>query len=89
MTAPRRIFVSMPADQWLDTQENDLKWSIVDKIEALGYTTEVFFDPRGGKPGLAASSAWSAIEADNVLRAAWAPLSSGCRAGILILPGEK
>ncbi|MGZ4841781.1 MAG: TIR domain-containing protein [Candidatus Angelobacter sp.] len=57
----------MPADQWLTPDQNDLKWGIVAEIEALGYMTEIFFDPRG-KPGLAAAKAWSAVEADKVMR---------------------
>lgn len=63
----RRIFVSMPADEWLAQNQNDLKWDIVKEIERLGYTPEIFLDPRG-KPGLAAGKAWSAAEADNVIR---------------------
>jgi hypothetical protein len=58
----------MPADQWLTQSENDLKWAIVNEIEALGYKAEIFFDPRGGMPGLAAAKAWSAVEADKVMR---------------------
>lgn len=67
MTITRRVYVSMPADRWLEKNQNDLKWAIVDKIEALGYETEVFFDPRG-KPSLAAATAWNAVEADRVAR---------------------
>jgi hypothetical protein len=67
MPISRRVFVSMPANQWLTYTQNNLKWGIVDTIEKLGYRSEVFFDPRG-KPGLAASKAWSAREADIVLR---------------------
>ncbi|HSL02730.1 MAG TPA: nucleotide-binding protein [Nitrospiraceae bacterium] len=63
----RRIFVSLRADQWLTDHENETKWAIVSKIEALGYTTEVFLDPRG-TTSLAASQAWSATECENVMR---------------------
>jgi hypothetical protein len=65
--ATRRIFVSMPADEWLAPNQNDLKWGIVKEIERLGYTPEIFLDPRG-KAGLAAGKAWSAAEADKVIR---------------------
>lgn len=41
-----RIFVSLPADEWLTKQENKTKWAIVTVVEDLGYTTEVFLDPR-------------------------------------------
>lgn len=63
----RRIFVSMPADQWLTPDENETKWGIVSRIEQLGYTTEVFFDPRG-TDSLSASQAWTASECENVMR---------------------
>jgi hypothetical protein len=67
MSVAKRIFVSMPADRWLTSNQNALKWGIVDEIESLGYKAEIFFDPRG-KPGLAAAKAWSAREADSVMR---------------------
>ena len=54
-----RIFVSLPADQWLTKQENKTKWAIVTAIEDIGYTTEIFLDPRGTR-SLAASQAWNA-----------------------------
>jgi hypothetical protein len=44
---------------------NDLKWAIVEEIENLGYTPEVFTNPKG-KPGLASSRAWGARDADEV-----------------------
>ena len=63
----RRIYVSLPADQWLSKPMNDLKWAIVDEIENLGFTPEIFTNPRG-KPGLASSRAWGARDADEVAR---------------------
>jgi hypothetical protein len=63
----RRIFISLPADQWLTKQENKVKWAIVSSVEALGYTAEVFLDPRG-TTSLSASLAWSATECERVMR---------------------
>ncbi len=63
----RRIFVSLPADQWLTDQENETKWTIVTQVESLGYTTEIFFDPRGTS-SVSASKAWSAIDCEDVMR---------------------
>jgi len=63
----RRIFISIPADQWLTKQENKVKWAIVSNIEALGYTGEVFLDPRG-TTSLSAALAWSATECERVMR---------------------
>lgn len=57
----------MPADEWLTPEENYTKWAIVSKIEQLGYTTEVFFDPRG-TASISASQAWTAAECENVMR---------------------
>jgi Predicted nucleotide-binding protein containing TIR-like domain len=67
MSVTRRIYVSLPADRWLPKSMNDLKWAIVDEIENLGYTPEIFTNPRG-KPGLASSRAWGARDADEVAR---------------------
>ena len=67
MPVTRRIYVSLPADRWLPTHMNDLKWAIVDEIENLGYTPEIFTNPKG-KPGLASSRAWGARDADEVVR---------------------
>lgn len=63
----RRIFVSLSADQWLTKQENKVKWAIVASVESLGYTAEIFLDPRGAT-SLSASLAWSAIECERVMR---------------------
>lgn len=62
-----RIFVSLPADNWLTDQENEVKWEIVSRIENIGYTTEIFFDPRGTS-SIAASKAWTATECEAVMR---------------------
>jgi hypothetical protein len=67
MLITRRIYVSLPADPWLSSSMNDLKWAIVDEIENLGYTPEIFTNPKG-KPGLASSKAWGARAADEVAR---------------------
>jgi hypothetical protein len=63
----RRVYVSLPADQWLPDNLNDLKWAIVEKIKDLGYTPEIFTNPKG-KEGLASSKTWSARDADEVAR---------------------
>ena len=63
----RRIFVSLPADDWLTKQENQAKWATVKAIENLGYTAEIFLDPRGAR-SLAAPQAWSAANCEDVMR---------------------
>jgi hypothetical protein len=65
MSVVRRVLVSLPADQWLTPQQNELKWGIVHKIGELGYLPEIFTNPKG-MPGLAASKAWSAENLDAV-----------------------
>lgn len=67
MLVTRRIYVSLPADRWLSPSMNELKWAIVDEIENLGFTPEIFTNPKG-KPGLASSRAWGARDADEVAR---------------------
>lgn len=61
----RRIYVSLPADPWLPPNLNDFKWGIVEEIEKLGYTPEIFTNPKG-KPGLASAKAWNARDADEI-----------------------
>ena len=63
----RRIYVSLPADPWLPDNLNRLKWAIVDEIEKLGYTPEVFTNPRG-KPGLASARSRNPRDADEIAR---------------------
>lgn len=67
MAVTRRIFVSMPADQWLTEKQNDLKWGVVEEIERLGYVPEIFTNPKG-MPGLVSGRAWSRQDADWVMR---------------------
>lgn len=67
MSIVRRIYVSLPADPWLPPNLNALKWAVVEEIEKLGYTPEIFTNPKG-KPGLASSKAWSPRDADEVAR---------------------
>ena len=67
MQITRRIYVSLPADPWLSSNLNALKWGVVDEIEKLGYTPEVFTNPRG-RPGLASAKAWSPPDADDIAR---------------------
>jgi hypothetical protein len=59
--------VSLPADPWLPPNLNELKWGIVEEIENLGYTPEIFTNPKG-KRGLASSKAWHPREADEIAR---------------------
>jgi hypothetical protein len=63
----RRIYVSLPADPWLPARINELKWGIVEEIEKLGYTPEIFTNPRG-KFTLAAAKAWNPRDADEIAR---------------------
>jgi hypothetical protein len=67
MPIVRRIYVSLPADPWLPKNLNDLKWGIVEEIEKLGYTAEIFTNPRG-KPGLASARSWHPRDANEIAR---------------------
>jgi hypothetical protein len=68
MTITRRIYMSMPADVWLTPAQNDMKWGVVERIERLGYTSEIFTDPRPGRSSLAAGLSWSATDAESIAR---------------------
>lgn len=67
MPVTRRICVSLPADPWLPDNLNALKWGIVEEIEKLGYTPEIFTNPKG-RPGLASAKAWSPRDANEIAR---------------------
>ena len=67
MSITRRVYVSLPADPWLPKNINELKWGIVEEIEKLGYTPEIFTNPRG-KPGLASPKSWNPRDADDIAR---------------------
>src|SRR4051794_41015485 len=67
MPITRRIYVSLPADAWLSDNLNELKWGIVEEIEKLGYTPEIFTN-RKGRPGLASAKAWHPRDADEIAR---------------------
>ena len=67
MAITRRIYVSLPADPWLTSNINQLKWGIVEEIEKLGYTPEIFTNPKG-KPGLASPKSWNPRDADEIAR---------------------
>lgn len=66
MQIVRRVFVSMPADRWLTNNQNELKWAIVEKVEELGFTTEIFSNPKF-KPGLASNKSWRPDLASSIL----------------------
>jgi hypothetical protein len=72
MSITRRVYVSMPADEWLTAAQNELKWKLVEKIERLTIEgsrvrTEIFNDPRGSD-SLASAFAWSAQQAEDIMR---------------------
>jgi hypothetical protein len=67
MPITRRIYVSLPADHWLPDNLNTLKWSIVERIKNLGYTPEIFTNPKG-MPGLASAKSWHPRDADEIAR---------------------
>jgi CAP12/Pycsar effector protein, TIR domain len=75
MAITRRIFVSMPADNWLSRQQNDLKWGVVERIERLKYVPEIFTDSSGRK-SRSAGKAWSANDADEIMK--------GCCGAVII-----
>jgi hypothetical protein len=67
MQVTRRVYVSLPADPWLPPNLNQLKWGIVEEIEKLGYTAEIFTNPKG-KISLASARSWHPRDADEIGR---------------------
>lgn len=67
MSITRRIYVSLAADTWLPDHLNRLKWGVVEEIQKLGYTPEIFTNPRG-MPGLASPKSWHPRDADDIAR---------------------
>lgn len=63
----RRIYVSMPADKWLSDGQNRLKWAVVDEIKNIGYTPEIFTNPKR-MPGLSSGKPWNARDAFEIAR---------------------
>ena len=63
MPLKRRVYVSMPGDQWLTPKQNSFKWAIVERIDKIGYIPEIFFNPKA-KRGLASGKAFTASEAE-------------------------
>ena len=80
MPITRCIYVSLPADPHLAPNINQLKWGIVEEIEKLGYTPEIFTNPQG-KPGLASPKSWNPRDADEIARRCVGAAVLGCRAG--------
>ena len=50
MSLIRRIYMSMPADNWLTPAQNDLKWGIVERIEQLAILQRFLRTQRVGSP---------------------------------------
>jgi Predicted nucleotide-binding protein containing TIR-like domain len=65
----------MVADRLLSSDQNAFKWAVVDRIQALGYQPEIFYNPRT-VDGIAARKSWTPAEAEEVIRQ--------CVAGVII-----
>ena len=63
----RRIFISSPRDKYLDPVHKDLKWAIINEIEALGYEAQVF-NPEDGGRGLAQGISWSPAAVERIMK---------------------
>ncbi|MEA2758061.1 MAG: hypothetical protein QOH65_674 [Methylobacteriaceae bacterium] len=63
----RRVYVSMTADSPLPAKTNSLKWSIVKRVEDLGFVTEIFGPPTARR-GLASGRSWHIDDVDRVAR---------------------
>lgn len=66
MLHPRRVFVSVPADEWLTRQQRALTRALIKKIQERNLTPELFF--AGFARGLAAGKPWTERHFDGVIR---------------------
>src|SRR6476646_9953046 len=63
MTFKRRVFVSVPVDEHLNTRQINLKNKILQKVIALGYEPQIFLFS-----GMPAGMAWSFSAVNEVMR---------------------
>jgi Predicted nucleotide-binding protein containing TIR-like domain len=65
----RRVFFSLTADEHLTPEQNSLKWGIVDRVAALGYTPEIFTPPPERRVrGMASRLGWGFEAVERVMR---------------------
>jgi hypothetical protein len=66
----RRVFVSMTFDDYLTPTQNDVKWTIVDRIIGAGFLPHFFFPyiPEKYEGKVIAQSPWSTDAVDRVIR---------------------
>src|SRR4051794_5902195 len=67
MPITRRIFISSPADRYLDKRRRTVKSAIMDIITNLGYEVQAFGTEDFGR-GLANRQNWNASTVDDVMR---------------------
>ena len=67
MTITRRIFVSSPRIEYLNSRHKEIKRAIVKEIEALGYEAQIFGSAEESR-GLASRRSWSPKDAEEVMK---------------------
>lgn len=68
MGIARRVFISVPGDHILNESQKILKWSIVNKIEQLGYIPEIFHSEKPSQGSLAAGRGWTFGECITIMK---------------------
>lgn len=68
MGIARRIFISVPTDQFLNEKQQALKWSLITKIESIGYIPEIFHSERPCQGSLAAGRGWTYSECMTIMK---------------------
>lgn len=75
MPVTRRVYISVPMDQWLTPGEIKFKWAVIEAIRKSGYAPELFEGEKSW-PMLAGNQTWSFHSAELVARR--------CVGGVLI-----
>lgn len=68
MGIARRIYISVPSDDFLNGNQRELKWALVEKITGMGFIPEIFHSERAQPGSLAAGRGWTFAECAAVMR---------------------
>lgn len=68
MAIARRVYVSVPGNQYLTYNQQQLKKALIDKVSGLGYIPEIFYSEYPDPGSVAQAKNWSLADCAAVLR---------------------
>jgi hypothetical protein len=68
MEIVRRIFISVPNDKILNDNQREFKWTLIKKIEELGFIAEIFYNTQPNPRSKTIRKSWTFEECINVIR---------------------